>query len=625
MIHEHDALELASAAIDFGLTPAEADRLAEAVADCPVCAERAAAYRRQMRLLTDLPVLEPSSAVQRRVMHAAVTGRSVDTRTPMLLLAAALLLGALLAVAAVVGGVFKGTPHLTELPPPDVATPAPSTLLAAASPQVDPTASADPGTTAGGTILRPDSIAEVVSNNVRVRSQPRVADDSVKYEPLLKVGDRLFVIAGPVAVQDYDWYQVAAWRPSAASPAWPVGWVVRADHDGTPWIRTASIGCPTAPTIDALIAMHPDEALACFGDRRLVLRAYVSGGPPTVACQAGGSGAACVTGPTWLAGTGGWTASVDASAAASTTGPGRLPFAIDPTAEGGTAGLLAGRMVVVEGGFDHPAASTCAAGGDPATGLPLTNEEAVLRCRSRFVVSKATLEKNFLIPQTAAVTTTDGLRVRSLPVVDDTSQRYEPLLASGTRLFVLQGPALGSGYDWYQVIAPTVTQRGGGPMVGWIAVAAKTGETWAGPLALGCPPTDRPVMLADIGRLSSGAVPDGGLSCFGTRTITTTASIQVTCGGTDPHSTDPVNWLAAPARMTVLLTDDVATVTARVHPELAGRADCDVTPAAPWTVTGRFDDPAAATCGVGSDATAVMARYRCRSIFVVTDLRPAGG
>jgi hypothetical protein len=625
VIHDHDALELASAAIDFGLTPAEADRLSEAVADCPVCAERAAAYRREMRLLADLPAIEPSSAVRRRVMHAAVTGRTVDTRTPMLLLAAALLLGALLAVAAVVGGVFNNQPHLAELPPIDSTTPGPSSLVAAATPAATSSSSSEPG--ASGLALQPDTIAEVVSNNVRIRSQPRVADDSIKYEPLLKTGDRLFVIAGPVAVQDYEWYQVAAWRPSAASPAWPVGWVVRADHDGTPWVRTATgIGCPAAPSVDVVIDMHPYEALACYGDQRLALRAYVAGGLPTDGCAAGGAGPPCVTGPAWLAGTGGRTASVDATPVVASGAPAALRLAFDPDGAAAAADLPAGRMVVIEGAFDHPRASACAAGGGRSTGSLLTDEEAVLRCRTRFVLSRATPEKNFLVPQTAAVTTTAGLRVRSLPVVDDSSQRYEPLLASGTRLFVLRGPVLGSGYDWYEVIAPTVTQQGGGPMIGWIAVAARNGETWAVQAGLSCPRADRPVTLADVGRLSSGAVADGGLSCFGARTITTTAAfVQVGCAGADPRSTDVVSWLASPARMTLLLTDGSATVTARVHPELAGRTACDIAPEARWMVDGHFDDRASASCGGGDDPAAVIARYRCRSTFIVTDLRPAGG
>ena len=72
-----------------------------------------------------------------------------------------------------------------------------------------------------------------VSDRLRVRSQPRVADNSLKYEPLLPTGTELLVIDGPVHASGYDWYRVAPVSLTLSGGATD-GWVAAADHDGTP-------------------------------------------------------------------------------------------------------------------------------------------------------------------------------------------------------------------------------------------------------------------------------------------------------------------------------------------------------------------------------------------------------
>ncbi len=74
-----------------------------------------------------------------------------------------------------------------------------------------------------------------VSDRIRVRSQPRVSDDSIKYEPLLPTGTELFVIEGPIEASGYAWYHVAP-TTLTLSNAVNDGWVAVADRDGTPWI-----------------------------------------------------------------------------------------------------------------------------------------------------------------------------------------------------------------------------------------------------------------------------------------------------------------------------------------------------------------------------------------------------
>ena len=107
MIHEHEQLEIASAAMDFPLTPEVERELQLELADCPICAERAAAYKAQLRLLARLPVVSASDATRHRVTAAAMSGRT-GTRSPMVLvLAAALLLVAALAATAFVGAILR--------------------------------------------------------------------------------------------------------------------------------------------------------------------------------------------------------------------------------------------------------------------------------------------------------------------------------------------------------------------------------------------------------------------------------------------------------------------------------------------------------------------------------------
>jgi hypothetical protein len=624
VIHEHEDMILASAAIDFGLTDGETERLNRAIADCPICAERAAAYRRQFQMLAELPALDPSESVRRVVQGSVVTGRRQQARVPWLLLAAALTIGALLAlVAAAAGGAFRQKtiaelPPIGESAPPSVSA-SPSATIASAPP-VDPS---DPGVVTPAA-LAPSSIADVITTNLRLRSQPRISADSIKFEPLMTVGDQLFVIDGPVTATNHDWYHVLVWRPSDPAATWPIGWVATADINGTPWIASATIDCPATPDLGQLAAMDRHVALACYGHRTLSFRGLVGGSEPVDPCPAGVA-EPCLGGPTWLAGTGGWTATLDAHAATTSKSIPPLTLALDPGGTAAPTGIPAGRMATIQGAFDDPASGSCKLQGTPASVSTLTVTDAVLRCRSTFVVSSVVPAPAGLDVQTAAITVTSGLRVRSLPLVDDSSVRYEPLLDQGTRLFVLDGPVLGSGYDWFRVIAPSVTRSDGQPMVGWVAVAAKTGEVWADGVDLSCPAIDGPVSVADLVRLGSGAVADGGISCFGAVPISTTATIALTCTGPDATATSTINWLGIAARMTIRLASGGSSFDARVHPDLAGRTACDTPTGGSWVVHGHYADPAAESCagGAATEEAAQLARYRCGSIFVVTDLTPA--
>jgi hypothetical protein len=632
VIHDHEALLLASAALDFELEPAAAAELQLALAECPVCAERAAAYKEQNRLLARLPVIDVSESTRRRVTAAAVRGRS-DTRQPLLLLAAALLIGLILSVAAIAGGLLKDSRPTDlglgdETPPPASTSPAPVAAQGSRSP-------VDPGAGGGSSApFSPDAIVEVVSGNLRVRSEPRVTTDSKMLEPLLQPGDRLFVIEGPVTANDYDWYHVI---PIGANPdrsefALPSGWVARGDHDGSPWVAASAPRCPAAPVeIAALRVMHPLEAVACFGDQKLSLRAVVQGFGPVTSCDdSSGFDTPCPSGPEWLAGVAGWSAVVGDDFDGVDVPSFAHRLTIDPSGTVRPADLPDGRVVVLEGAFDNARATDCRAGEATANQVATTDAEAVLHCRSWFVVSRAVLEPHYLEPGTAAAVATDNLRVRSLPNVSDDSSKLTPLLDAGTRLWVVRGPAVGSGFDWYKVLVPSVSNANGGMLGGWVAVASKTGETWVRPDEIDCPPPDD-VTLDDMRALASRPFLHGGLACFGRGspldggTVAFDAHARLECH--NPAASFVPDWMTAGDRILVLELNG-QEFRAIPHGFTILQLACDdAYDSRLYRVFGHFDDPDAETCEPigGSDGSTgdfdwEIATYQCRSQFVVSYL-----
>jgi len=118
--------------------------------------------------------------------------------------------------------------------------------------------------------LVPDAMAEViVDGGVRVRSLPTVDTASIKYEPLLRRGDALFIVGGPVAADGYDWYLVQSLVGGAdrVGEGGPFGWVAAASRDGEPWIDDASDQrCPRIPEDAFELSVLPEELLLhCFG------------------------------------------------------------------------------------------------------------------------------------------------------------------------------------------------------------------------------------------------------------------------------------------------------------------------------------------------------------------------
>ena len=383
MIHEHEALELASAAIDFGLSPELERELTLSLRECPVCAERAASYREQILLMRRLPDLDASD------FDAAARHGGSDVRSD----GNALTNGA----RARGGSAGRAAPRSRGRR----GCPARSTQRAVGDPhdaaarrcerpdRLEPVAIFLASRRRRGREQRPhlpgrlavDSIAEVVSAQPPGPIRASRRDSSIMYEPLLPVGVRLFVDEGPVVADGYDWYRVAPIGTDL-----PTGWVARGDHDATPWIAPANGNCPSVPVeIASLTPMHPLERLACFGNEPLAFRAVIEGG----------------AGDGWIAG-----AHLNGDGEAGDSG---YVLEVVPASDLEPGDLPDGRAAALVGALDDPRCADLVDG--------------VLDCRTRFRVTDVSLDAVALNAGDLAMTTTDDLRVRDRPVVEDAGKR----------------------------------------------------------------------------------------------------------------------------------------------------------------------------------------------------------
>ena len=136
----------------------------------------------------------------------------------------------------------SGAPATTT-PGGSSATPSPTAIPSSAGPIV------------------PGALAVTVSEDLRVRSAPRVADDSQLYTPVLPAGTRLVVTAGPVAASGYTWFRAApvGFRLDGGIDQ---GWVAIADHDGTPWVALAADPTPGYELAAAVLAQPAGNVAA---------------------------------------------------------------------------------------------------------------------------------------------------------------------------------------------------------------------------------------------------------------------------------------------------------------------------------------------------------------------------
>jgi hypothetical protein len=221
MIGHEAALDLAALAVDFALSADERAFLDEHLARCLPCRRRALAFRADARDIAAAPV-RPMPGVRADEVLGSVMAHSVPVSHAMRLALLAAMIALLALGAAAVGAALLRS-HDSELSVvPPVRVPEAETI------PVDLSAGAE---------------ALTLTGDLRVRSQPRVADDSIKYEPLLAKGTRLRILDGPVYASGYWWYRVAPYLlqdgrsvPVALSDGATDGWVASAARDGTRWI-----------------------------------------------------------------------------------------------------------------------------------------------------------------------------------------------------------------------------------------------------------------------------------------------------------------------------------------------------------------------------------------------------
>ena len=239
------------------------------------------------------------------------------------------------------------------------------------------TLTASPVETTAAT-LTVGTVAATVVDGLRVRSQPRVADESFKLEPLLPLGAKMYVLDGPVAASGYAWYQVLP----LTSGGLPSGWVASADRDGEPWMESGSFACPQVPTdFHSLASLPAGVGLACFPRVPITVRARLL----DCMCDIDGSWYT----PSWFfLGSGGPAVLVEADSLARVVPANPAEWFVlnlDPNGEK-PAVLPIGNVVEVTGIFDHPAAAGC-------TRTDMDGEPAPTQgCRPEFAVTK-------LVPQ----------------------------------------------------------------------------------------------------------------------------------------------------------------------------------------------------------------------------------
>jgi hypothetical protein len=253
----------------------------------------------------------------------------------------------------------------------------PSSPLESPSPSATP--SLMPGPTGSNVAVPKPSasfvgsvVATLANDGLRVRSEPRVSDDSLKLEPLLPLGSQLYVLGGPVSASGYAWYEVVP----LTSRNLPSGWVASADRDGEPWIAAGAFDCPPVPTdFRSLAALPPGVGLVCFPRVPITVEARLI----WCNCDIDGPGYT----PHWFflaSGSPNLLVEPGVTAVPSDFGD-WFVLNLDPTGEHPDV-LPIGQIVEVAGIFDHPAASTCTR--TEMDGEPVSSQG----CRLEFAVTR---------------------------------------------------------------------------------------------------------------------------------------------------------------------------------------------------------------------------------------------
>jgi hypothetical protein len=250
----------------------------------------------------------------------------------------------------------------------------PSPVVASPATSAAPTPAASISASPSGGLAVGSVVTALADDGLRVRSKPRISDDSFKHEPLLPLGTDLLVLDGPVSGSGYEWYDVVP----LSSGDLPSGWVASADRDGTPWIAPGAFQCPPIPTdFGTLASLARGVGLHCFAGQPITATARL------LSCNCDIDGSSYT--PSWFSlGTGTGELLVEPSR---TTVPPDVRdwffLSLDPAGEHPDP-LPLGKVVEVTGVFDHPAARDCTEtemDGDPLPSQGCRLMYAVTRLR----------------------------------------------------------------------------------------------------------------------------------------------------------------------------------------------------------------------------------------------------
>lgn len=221
----------------------------------------------------------------------------------------------------------------------------------------------------------------------------------------------------------------------------------------------------------------------------------------------------------------------------------------------------------------------------------------------------------------------DDLVVRSSPSVGTDSKVLAPHLTVGRRVFVLDGPVAGSGYDWY-LVDPLPPGSDTFPHFGWVAAASLDGVPWIAGLTLACP-----ALPVTIGQIT--AIFDlERVACFG--------NVPLSFEGyawSMPAADWPADWWTSPSWLLPLVHQEfVGDYNHGLAVVYAPGSDIARTPdelvddppgnGIRYRITGHFNDPAAVSCrqrwrdpvtGRTQERPPELVRLACRAQFVVTE------
>ncbi|MEO6578165.1 MAG: hypothetical protein ABIO99_04620 [Candidatus Limnocylindria bacterium] len=171
------------------------------------------------------------------------------------------------ALASLAGGALLSValnpnrdPVATE---PRASSVASATVSASTSAEPEPSESPTPSPSPTAAPIVNRSVAQLASAAV-LRANP---NDSAATLTDLAAGGRVFVVGDPEESGDQRWYRVGTFDALGCNDECGlIGWVATPISDADPVLQESAVSCPSSPmSADALAAVHPLEALHCYG------------------------------------------------------------------------------------------------------------------------------------------------------------------------------------------------------------------------------------------------------------------------------------------------------------------------------------------------------------------------